>query len=494
MYKENIYELVEKFFSLDEESLAMFKEGLFNPDIDDVYKNFGLDSDLRKYWKIDRKDFEKYDKAWEYFKKEFPSFVKKTSITYEDFKDNKVLIDKNRVKLFKALVNFYLVNEEDIRLCHEFGYKGREIELLDIEEGTSYVRSISDFGFTFLTNYNDSRRDLQEGFEEKIGEAYEKYVSSVIERALNIVGSRKLPDKDIYLVLSLNFADWLFCSTGDSWTSCLSLKSDYSYWGGLPSLVVDKNRAMLYLTTREKKLPFENSDYIFKDGSLIKDMAVDKLLCRSWLFLSNEDLIKVLPSYPVSMLENEDMLKITGSDKFRVGQDFFSKRSKRLLPYLSKHPINLMYFTSGSSLSVYLDDMRLVYDGAPDKAIYEFKGGGISYFDKDSNRHFDGSALRPFEGGLVSIISLNTTTEQLLRKAPLLSCCCCNDPLEQGREFLSSLDNEYYCEYCYNDTFTYCEKCDADLVVEAIDTYYNFTTGGYLCCDCYDEFVKNDGG
>ena len=37
-------------------------------------------------------------------------------------------------------------------------------------------------------------------------------------------------------------------------------------------------------------------------------------------------------------------------------------------------------------------------------------------------------------------------------------CCCCNREIEERHE-LRGLDDELYCEDCYNEVFTQCEDC-----------------------------------
>ena len=92
--KEVIYSIVKDYFALEEESLKIFKERLYNPIIDDIYKSFGLDENYRKYWSLkDHK--EDFDKGWERFKVAYPSFVKKYEVTYNDFKHNKVTVNKH---------------------------------------------------------------------------------------------------------------------------------------------------------------------------------------------------------------------------------------------------------------------------------------------------------------------------------------------------------------------------------------------------------------
>ena len=228
--KFKIYKIVKNHFSLTDYSLKLFKYRLFlEPHIAPEYSKIIKDSkDLRKKILIsDNLSFlSKIDKGWETFINNFRSFCKKYPLSYEDFKKNKVTINSQQIKLQKAILNFYINNRN-------------EDEIL----------------FSFERNFNE----------------YE------IKNIFEIIGSKKIGNKNkLYLVLSLNFADWFLCSTKESWTSCLNLDSDYenAYWTGLPGLIGDKNRALVYLTDGTKK------EY--------EGIIVDKIISRSWILTVRE--------------------------------------------------------------------------------------------------------------------------------------------------------------------------------------------------------------
>ena len=66
-------------------------------------------------------------------------------------------------------------------------------------------------------------------------------------------------------------------------------------------------------------------------------------------------------------------------------------------------------------------------------------------------------------------------------------CCCCNLEIEERYE-LRGLDDELYCEDCYNEVFTQCEDCGE--VIES--EYANCDQDGYINCNyCWDNRHEN---
>lgn len=99
------------------------------------------------------------------------------------------------------------------------------------------------------------------------------------------------PSKQLkYLVISRNPIDYLFCSTGQSFSSCLSLDSDYegATYLGLPSFVVDPNRFLMFLTDGRTKT-YENR-HGFRSEIL-------KQYQRSWGLVGPQGF-QMLKSYP----------------------------------------------------------------------------------------------------------------------------------------------------------------------------------------------------
>lgn len=189
-----VEELVEKFFYLDDESLAYFKKALYSIDrFPDIYKKL-VGEDFRYRVKLTFKEMEKLDDGWSCFKENFKEFRDKYKITYKNFFEGKFVVDKNTKKLFKALLD-----------------ETKEVNKSAVQRIVDHIGKMS------LPKY-----------------------------------------EKLELVVSLNFADWFLSSTGEKWSSCYNLncRDSYGYWSGLPGLIGDPNRSFIYLTDGTKKTEY----------------------------------------------------------------------------------------------------------------------------------------------------------------------------------------------------------------------------------------------
>lgn len=197
-----IEDLVKKHFDLNDESLKLFKEKLYDRPIPENVKN-DLDESLRIRVKIKKNDYElkeAFDTSWSIFR----DFLIKLKIydssytnilyhiSYEDYINNKLSFENQNYKLYKFIINKFKENSIDL---------------------------------------------------------------SYIKEELQRIDTFKLPNKDFEIVLSFNYADWFLSATNEKWSSCLNLNStfDASYWANLPGIVNDSNRGMLYITDGKKK-------------------------------------------------------------------------------------------------------------------------------------------------------------------------------------------------------------------------------------------------
>jgi hypothetical protein len=225
-----IYNIVKNHFGYTEESLKLFKYRLFyEPLICPEYKDIiGNAPDLRRRIKVENvQELQNSDIGWKKFETYFYNFCASTFITYIDYRNNKVIYKGQETKLKKALEDYY---------------------------------------------FNSSSRIIYNDFNRIISD--KKIIAEAIQQRLDEVGAYKLPKSNMLeLVISLNFADWLLCSTAESWTSCVSLESEYSptHWCQIPSFIGDSNRAMVYLTDGEKKT--------------YQGITTDKFKSRSWMLL-----------------------------------------------------------------------------------------------------------------------------------------------------------------------------------------------------------------
>jgi len=430
--RDIIVSLVKKHLYLTEESFNMFESRMFEPDIDNIYaRNIG--NDLRFRIDIPENMLHHFDKGWKSFEK-YKSYIKKYKITYSDFKSNKIFHKKNTLKIFKFLMQHYLEKKH-----------------------------FEDFYFdynSFDSNNEYHIKEAKRWFEFRSEESLLKVIENSIRRDIETIGNYRLPDKaNISIVLSLNFADWFLCSTAESWGSCLNLESggDGMYWTGLPGLIGDKNRAMLYITDGKKK------EYL--------GIEVDKILSRSWILLDKKDEINIVKWYPQKIMKASDINKLSGLDmKFIVKNESFR----------SKHKVNLLRFKNYCSSFIYQDHTRF------EKEYIVAGGSGMYYYDKQNLE----------EGGVFgncksfrSIVKFNKTVGDYPYDTRY--CCICEDEVNDD-DIHYSPNGDSYCPDCFYENYFYCESCDEIFSISFVHGIGHET----LCSMCYDNeyFTCNECG
>jgi hypothetical protein len=307
-----IFDLVKNHFSLTENSLELFKFRLFNePLIAEEYKAIiGNSPDMRKRISITGEFAENFDAGWRMFKNQFRHFVADNKVSYENFRSNKVIVKKNELKLKKALIGYYC--------AHKSAY-GQDL---------------------LFNSYNTNA--TQEQIEARLTEI------------LNKIGTKKIPNSGLEIVISLNFADWFLCSAGEKWSSCISLDSGYerAFWSGLPGLIGDKNRAMVYITDGKKK------NY--------HGIITDRFISRSWVVLvrskeqetKNETCFTMVREYPSSIGLKSIAEKLFGIKLY--GYDYEEEDSLR--EFVGRYYIELLWHKVKNIEffnSIYFDNLNI---------------------------------------------------------------------------------------------------------------------------------------
>ncbi len=406
--RKQIFELVSEHLGYDNSSLKRFEKQLFEPEFDEVFEELLEDAtDNRKRWAVDENYLQMLDRGWEFFQSYFSSFCEQYSISYHNYRGNFTIINKDRIKLRKALIDFYTANN-----------------------GKNFA-----IQFSTATGNKD-------------------YIVEIIDNHLNDINNRKLPKNGIEVVLSLNFADWFACSSGESWSSCLRLGGNYSYWAGLPGLIIDKNVAMLYITNRDKKSIFD-----------IKDL--DKIVSRSWILLDKKDNFGIVRWFPSNYLDIDRINRIT-----KIHNKFYTISGS--FGFISKYKVNLLQHTNGASSYIYMD---------------------ATYFDNNFN-HLEGSCgfvyykdgecfeedLFSLEGGLAGLIRRGTTiVEEGI--VPKFQCYQCGDRVHEA--VVRYFEDRGMCENCYDESVSYCDYCGDDHWND--DTQHIESVNETVCADCINE-------
>lgn len=400
--KEAIVKLVKSHFDLDGDSFSRFEEEINDKYVDQTYREILGENaeDLRRYVPVPEPKRHLFDKGWTAFKNRFCHFCEKHKITYSDFRKGKIKIDKQEVKLYKALKKYY---------TEHFG---------SVINAENWVKENMEF-----------------------------------------VGSFGLPkDCELFLVLSLNFADWFLCSTAEKWSSCLNLESDYygSFWTGLPGTIVDRNRAMAYATTKEKK------EY--------NGIVVDKIMTRSWVLLDEVNRINTLRYYPISFLSAEMLNDSFVTDAFKdIDSDFFTK-----------HTIKPLFFKNGFSSFIYQDKTRFGSCRVGKVSLEYIAGGSYQYIDESGN--IQNGDLFSYGGGLRRLISEDISI--LDTPGPEVCENCGLNVIYNDYTF----DGCVYCENCFNDLFFTCDDCGE---VCRWDESHNIATeSSTICRYCFEHHYE----
>ena len=400
--RQNIFDLVRDRFSLSPESLKRFEKELYEPILDPFYAELLKEyksEDLRIRFPIFSNQAPSMDKGWALFQKTFSNFCLEKRIHYRNFLENKFPEGKNYLKMKKALTLFYLKKENHNFLLEDIGPIKKE--------------------------------------------AFEKALTKLIEE----VGAKKMPNKELEIVLSFNFADWFLCSTGQSWGSCLDLNSTYenSYWAGLPGFIVDNNRAMLYITEKGKK-------------KTCYGITTDSFISRSWILLDMNSVMNVVKMYPNSYLELS-----TINDKTNLYFKFLDS------DFESKNSIDFLYYTNEKSVYIYQDETYL----EDNKKLY-YGDGGFCYFDGSVNYEdiFYYGSLEDLLGSHEEIAD------------HFIDACVCSECGDATNEPFT-FEGEDLCSECYNNLVTTCDSCGSEIWRDDSIDVDDYST---VCNNCYQEY------
>lgn len=402
--REKVNGFITNHFSLDDNSLKYFKKEIFTPTVpDEIAELLETKNDLRVSKRIeDRFSLETEDEGWSLFRSYFRQFLYNQIFNYRNFREGKVLVNKNYIKIRKVLIEYYT--------------------------DPCYFRYM-DYDFSLRIDDTDEYTE-----EEK------NKIIAHIDKRLNKVGANTIPKKKtIKITISVNFADWFLCSTKEKWSSCLSLDSryDYGYWIGLPGLIGDKNRVMLYISNDGEK------DY--------NGIKVDKFVSRTWGILTENGKINLINWYPHKMINSEVINEAFDTDIFMEEGEGFD--------WITKYPINSLYDLNGNS--------RFIYQ---DFSTFKFVGKDLHIIDKgDSSFSFhyhNESELRfndPYriERSLSDLIQYKSTILlEVTEKDINLTCDECGDEIFDEEEI--TFDGVILCSGCF-DNLVICTEDSGDI-------------------------------
>jgi len=380
------------------------------------------------------------DDGWTTFKLIFKQFYNNHDISYSDYAKNKFMIGKNEVKLFKYMKKWYTDREKTV--IDEFLHKAY------------YTLS----GVNFIDREN---------------------FDVIFKRASEYIGTQKLPDKSMKIVVSFNFADWFMVSTGETWSSCLNVQSDYEacYWTGLPGLITDPNRSLIYLTDGKSKS--------------YRKITVDRFISRTWGLLNHNNVLFPVRHYPSKIINNETLAKVFPHEVYQ----YSIEESRNNGFCKGKHPYkDIITNQKGDGIYIYQDGTCFDAEG-PEIHIVSGHSGYHRLTPCNGKWIEEEDTLYDFTDGLDGLISRGCD----IASVPDHSCHCYNCGDAQNEDDMFWADDRMYCESCFNDKFSYCTTCGD--VVSNEDVFYGTDDEPYCArhferlfsvCENCGETVSND--
>ena len=415
--REVLNELVKKHFSFSKEGYEKFENYLKNPydKMDDIYKNIIKDTEnLKTRFELPAEFSEKFDEGWRVFRGNFPQLIRELAITYDNFRENKIVVNKNERKLVKFLEKFIFEESNDIQRRERFASYYQYSYSKDIENAKLHFAKI-----------------------------------------MNDIGAKKISKGKMELVFTMDIADWFLCSTGEKWTSCINLESEYegSYWAGLPGLIGDRNRAMVYITDGSKKT--------------FCGITTDRYISRSWVLLGKNNTIQIVKFYPSSLIDDRRIKDFTNINfKSELDQNFESK-----------YPIDPICFANEKTAGVFQDGYGLCQD-----LKLRYGHHGYNYFYKGK---IYSDTIFSCKRGFGAVVKENKTLGDYIIREYV--CYNCGNKIiggNLGGDLYKDPEGHEYCRGCYTRKFFNCADCGHTFPIEKVKK----NVSGYKFCEeCFNK-------
>lgn len=425
---------IEECWGLRDEDNTYLKERIFNPVIVPEYKNLNIDENFRATYNFNIKDIPSLasimsdnDMGWRLFRSNFFSCFSILNISYNNYLENKMKVNKNEVKLKKVIENFYNKNFEFF---------------------------LNDFKNGFIAENSPLKHLVKSSLKKE-------HINEYIIKIFEVIGKYKTSNREMKLVISFNYADWLLCSSQQNWSSCLNVERG-EFWQGIPTLFGDDNRALLYITDGTKKS--------------WNGIEVDSFIYRAWILLNNDNYKIVSKFYPTEPINQEVLREITKDEKFM----FYSYCSSGAKSKYELKPICIkkdhLYIT------VYNDTIAL------NQKAFETEGKLYYNFGIKGGRQIVNFKSKRFgEVKYKNTYSLNLDTYKTNKRTinqDFFSYYCtkCGE-----RRIVYEIGDESLCEDCIGDDYYRCKICDG--FHKKTENNKKFK-GNFLCEECFKKYFK----
>jgi len=312
--------------------------------------------------------------------------------------------------------------------------------------------------------------------------------------------------KNLRLVISRNPIDYLMCSTGQSFTSCMSILSETRscYYMGLPYLTLDPNRAVIFLTDGIKEYNLIDTRSLDSKHPLVMlfgpkahaKVEYFNMLQRSWLLLDKSSNLIIVRNFDNTKVRFTDIL-----NEYKGYKDTNIYHAHSLDDYIDgktvgKFPFNIGVNKGGYVASIYLDNVsaesKLRKKGKiktpkeleTENHITYIKGGGGTVFPHSY----------PYQWGkkLTYLVSHNihkfTEFENMSGK---WRCKECNGVFNSSSSSgYPGPDGKYHCSECFNDLYSKCKLCGAAYKKGEGFSFHKYKS---MCENCYTSKTTSCG-
>lgn len=342
--------------------------------------------------------------------------------------------------------------------------------------------------------YKKGKITLNDGVERKLFKFLLKM--GIIDKyqmdKLNV--SRVKQDK-VYICLSRNPVDYIFCSTGQSFDSCLTEGKPFEYYHGLIGATLDPNRLIIFATSRRRPLEGTYREFTF---------YYYKYIARSWgIWLEkkrNRPEFGFVKSYGTE-IDLYSKIKELGYEIFKYDELEEDDRSQ----YACNAPTR----ENGSRALIYLDDFGLDRDnfyrpwyGMNLDEIRHCVFCGISmtedYYETDDgevcqdcfDEHFFACANCGVTNDIVFVYDDPYTGNLLCERCfhEMFGVCAgCKETIHHD-QLIEAPSGDYYCEHCFYDFFDECYNC---LGIFELADLHRLDDGRLLCSVCYEGYLES---
>lgn len=346
------------------------------------------------------------------------------------------------------------------------------------DRDTTLVTQIKDF-FNDKSNYQFTFFINDEEENKKEIDRLNKSIKAIILKTSEVISSKIVSEKiESRAYVSFNCFDWLMCSTGENWTSCLSLDSRHCFGTGLLGLTACPDASMIFIEDTNKPNK-ENSGFV-----------APNMKNRAWMFYTDTEKYALVKWYPndISSSINLGTLKEMGfntvlirgeGDEYDIGISSYSTWN----PITFKNNQIAWIYTDYYNIKSIEDKIFLAFGDCQMMPDFEINSYGLDSVECSIEDKLNSKGCRISE--LLQAPSPIFTDEELEGGSSYETCAYCGETICIDDEDFIYLDNgDVVCSDCA-ENYAYCEECGEYHFTDTCTYLENY--GRCVCEDCLDE-------